>query len=393
MTKRRLLTIGHSYCVALNRRLAHEMARLGGAQWEVTAAAPAFFHGDLRPIALEALPGEQCRLQPLVAHLSRRIHVMFYERRLRALLAQPWDVVHCWEEPYLLAGAQVAWWTPRGAALVYNTAQNIAKRYPPPFNWIERHNLRRASGWVAFGETIVQTLVPQPLYAARARRIIPLGLNTDSFRPDPQAGAHIRQQLGWTKAGPPVIGYLGRFVPDKGVPLLLRVLERVATPWRALFVGGGAREAELRAWAGRYGDRVRVVTGVLHADVPAYLNAMDLLCAPSQTMPHWREQQGRMLSEAFACGVPVVASDSGEIPYVVRDAGVIVGEQDEAGWTVALSELLENPARRAELTRRGLERARTVYAWPTIAQHYLDFFAELLDGARERGRAGNGLAY
>ena len=54
---RRLLTIAHSYCVALNRRLAHEMARAGGEQWEVTAVAPRFFHGDLRPIPLEPQPG------------------------------------------------------------------------------------------------------------------------------------------------------------------------------------------------------------------------------------------------------------------------------------------------------------------------------------------------
>ena len=53
--RRRLLTIGHSYCVAVNRRLAHEMAREGGEDWEVTAVAPEFFHGDLRPIRTERM--------------------------------------------------------------------------------------------------------------------------------------------------------------------------------------------------------------------------------------------------------------------------------------------------------------------------------------------------
>ena len=103
------------------------------------------------------------------------------------------------------------------------------------------------------------------------------------------------------------------------------------TAWRALWVGGGAMEGMLRDWAARHGDRVRIVTGVGHDRVPGYLNAMDLLAAPSQTTPRWKEQFGRMLLEAMAAGVPVVASDSGEIPHVVKDAGRVVpaGRGDE----------------------------------------------------------------
>ena len=145
-------------------------------------------------------------------------------------------------------------------------------------------------------------------------------------------------------------------------------------------------ENELRKWSVSHKDRVRVVTGVKHDEVPAYLNAMDILCAPSQTTPGWREQLGCMLIEAFACGVSVVASDSGEIPYVVMDAGVIVGEKDEAGWVRALAELLESPSRRAELSARGIEHARTKYAWPVIARQHLDFFNELLEEPNDRIR-------
>jgi glycosyltransferase involved in cell wall biosynthesis len=211
---------------------------------------------------------------------------------------------------------------------------------------------------------------------------MPLGIDLEVFGPDRKAGGQVRRRLGWEKDGPPVVGFLGRFVPEKGAPLLARVLDCLATSWRALFVGGGPLEKYLSNWAVRHGDRVRVVTGVKHDEVPGYLNAMDVLCAPSQTKANWREQQGRMLIEAFACGVPVVASDSGEIPHVVRDAGVIVGEKDEAGWVQALAGLLENPSRRGELSARGLERAHAVYAWSVIARQHLDFFAELMDNRR-----------
>src|SRR5947209_13007410 len=136
MRRNRLLSIAHSYCVALNRRLAHGMALAGGAEWEVVAVAPSFFHGDVRPVALEIVPDEACELRPVRAQFTKRVHVMLYDKGLRETLREGWDVVHCWEEPYVLAGGQVARWSPRDTTLVYATFQNISKEYPPPFNWI-----------------------------------------------------------------------------------------------------------------------------------------------------------------------------------------------------------------------------------------------------------------
>src|SRR4029078_13388784 len=97
---------------------------------------------------------------------------------------------------------------------------------------------------------------------------------------------------------------------------------------------------------------------------PAYVNAMVVLWAPSRTTPRWREQFGRMLIEAFASGVAVVASASGEIPYVVADAAPLVAEDDVAGWQQAIEALTLGRLRRCELSRRGRERAETLYSWP-----------------------------
>lgn len=354
------------------------MALAGGGQWEVTAVAPSFFHGDLRPIPLEPSPGEACHVEALPVRLSKFIHVMHYGIYLRDILQRDWDIVHCWEEPYIVVGGQVAWWTPQYTPLVFATFQNITKSYPIPFNWIERYCLKRASGWIAFGHTSEDTLGQQSHYSARTCRLIPLGVDTSHFRPDPESGRRVRQHLGWTGDRPLVIGYIGRFVPEKGLRLLIKVLDRLRVPWRALFIGGGPMTEQLQEWAARHGDRVKIVTGVSHDQVPAYLNAMDVLCAPSQTTRRWHEQFGRMLVEAFACGVPVIASDSGEIPYVVREAGVIVGEKDEDVWLQALTQLLEDAPLRAELAAMGVERAHRLYAWPVVARQHLIFFEELL---------------
>jgi glycosyltransferase involved in cell wall biosynthesis len=332
-------------------------------------------------VPLERNGPEPCALVSVSAYFTRRVHCFVYGTRLRSLLAGA-DLVHCWEEPYVLAGGQIAWWTPRRTPVVFWTAQSLSKRYPPPFGFIERYCLERCAGWMACGQSIVETLLPRG-YGARPHRIMPLGVDLDHFRPDPSAKEEVRRGLGWEAAGPPVIGYLGRFVPEKGVPLFLRVLEGLRTPWRALLVGTGPLEGEIRRWAAGHGDRVRVCTEVRHGEVPRYLNAMDVLCAPSQTTPRWREQFGRMLVEGFASGVPVVGSDSGEIPHVVGDAGLVIGEADEAAWREALASLLDSPARRAELAARGLDRARRHYAWPVIARQHLDFFEEVLGNRRD----------
>lgn len=375
---RRLVSVSHSYVVTLNRRLANEMARVSAGEWEVTAVAPRFFHGDLSPIQLQREPGEASAVEPVRALFSRSAHVFVYGPELREKLARGVDLIHAWEEPYVFAGAEVALLAPRRVPLVFSTAQNLSKRYPPPFAQLERWVVRRSAGWIAFGETVKQNLLTRPGYAERPARYIPMGVDVELFQPDRAAGEDFLRGLGWKEQGPPVVGYLGRFVPEKGVELLRSVLERLTTPWRALFVGGGPLEASLRAWAERHGDKVRIVTGVPHAQVPRALNAMDVLCAPSQTTPRWKEQFGRMLAEGFACGVPVMTSDSGEIPHTAGDAARVLPEADVAAWTSALAELLESPDRRRELSTRGRERAMTRFAWPVVAREHLSFFESVL---------------
>jgi glycosyltransferase involved in cell wall biosynthesis len=350
------------------------MARQGA--WEVVAAAPRSYAGDLGPIALEQDGQDDCRLVPVDVRRSRWPHVMGYGSDLRSLLDGPWDVVHCWEEPYVLAADQIARWAPRSATLVFATFQNIPKRYPFPFGWFERRAMERADGWIAFGRTIQTALESRPGYAGRPHRVIPPGVDLQVFRPDAAARRAVHVKLGWPADDTPVVGFLGRFVPEKGLSLLTAALDDVRQPWRALFVGGGPLESELGSWAARYGDRVRIASGVRHADVPAHLNAMDLLCAPSQTTARWREQFGRMLVEAFACGVPVLASESGEIPHVVNGSGVLLPETDVAAWSSAISSMLGDGARRAELSAAGRARAE-LYAWPRVAAEHLVFFEGL----------------
>jgi glycosyltransferase involved in cell wall biosynthesis len=110
---------------------------------------------------------------------------------------------------------------------------------------------------------------------------------------------------------------------------------------------------------------------------------MDILCAPSRTTPRWREQFGRMLIEAFACGVPVIASDSGEIPFVVADAGILVDEADADAWRREIARVIDDAALRARLAARGRQRALDTYDWRVVARQHVEWF-DALAGHAER---------
>ena len=98
----------------------------------------------------------------------------------------------------------------------------------------------------------------------KSYRIIPLGVDVDHFRPDPAAGAEVWRELGWDQPGPPVVGFLGRFVEQKGVMLLTRVLDSLrrlaragGRPWAARAEGAGVGRAAMGHAACRHGSYSR----------------------------------------------------------------------------------------------------------------------------------------
>src|SRR3954453_19365380 len=88
---RRLVTLGHSYVISANRRLAHEMAVQGGGSWQVTALAPASYRGDLGRVRTQPFEGEANELKTVGVHLDRVPHLMWFSG-LRAVLDADWDV-------------------------------------------------------------------------------------------------------------------------------------------------------------------------------------------------------------------------------------------------------------------------------------------------------------
>jgi glycosyltransferase involved in cell wall biosynthesis len=102
--------------------------------------------------------------------------------------------------------------------------------------------------------------------------------------------------------------------------------------------------------------------------VPERLRKFTLLVQPSLTRRHWKEQFGRTLMEAMACGVPVIGSSSGEIPNVIGDAGLVVPEGDPTALRSAIERVLGNSELRRELAQRGRQRVLECYTHARIAE-------------------------
>jgi len=374
----RLLAVGHSYVLATNRAILRELAR--DESFDISVAAPAYFHGDLRPLTLEPEPaGSRLTIIPLRAYLTRSVHVFAYHPAdLRRVVSNgDYDVVHAWEEPYILGGYQIAS-ALRGspARFCFRTAQNNVKRYPPPFGHFEGAVLARAQRWIAGGQLVYDAMCRKG-FPAETGTVLTLSVDTTEFTPSTaESRAMAKRAMGLTG---PVIGYLGRFTKPKGIPLLLQAMDIVGMgrPWTLLLLGSGPLEDSIHRWAAKRGiaERVRVQL-VRHDEVSGVLPAMDVMVAPSQTAPNWREQFGRMSIEAFAAGVPLIASDSGEIPTVAGDAAIIVPERDAHGFASAICRLLDSPDDCAELVRRGYLRAER-YSSRQLARQFAEFYREL----------------
>ena len=379
----RVLTIGHSYVVAQNRALIREVAR--DPQFDVTVAAPTAFRSGLGRIELQPEPpGSNLKLSALAARLTQWTQIFAYDRRgLADLIAKgDFDVVHAWEEPYIYAGYQIVRAMSRSkVAFCFRTAQNIDKRYPFPFSHFERAARARADGWIAGGNLVFESMVRRGFPRERGR-VMTLAVDLDAFKPlTPERKQAVAHDLG---LHPPIVAYVGRLTRAKGIDLMMRAMNAVggSTPWSLLVMGAGPMEGDLRNWAASRGwsDRVQIRL-VPHRDVPAFLGAADVILAPSQTGPRWREQFGRMVIEAFACGVPVLGSDSGEIPYVVGDAGKVLPENDAGIWADAIVEVLGSAELRADMARRGFERVQA-YSVASVARQYSEYYRQLADRGR-----------
>jgi glycosyltransferase involved in cell wall biosynthesis len=109
------------------------------------------------------------------------------------------------------------------------------------------------------------------------------------------------------------------------------------------------------------------------------MNALDVLVLPSRTTARWKEQFGRVIIEAHACATPVIGSDSGAIPAVIGDAGLVFSEGDARAFADAIQTLKNDPecARRMGATGRAQVEAK--YTWARVAEQMHFIYKRVLE--------------
>jgi glycosyltransferase involved in cell wall biosynthesis len=303
---------------------------------------------------------------------NHRLMYIGLDRHLREF--QP-DVFYMYSEPENFAMLQAARLNRSPTKLVFYTARNldhvhIGYPYKMSFlnRWIERFVLPRASHGVACNAAARELFA---LHGFPNITVIPLSVDTDLFVPAMQP----------RKDGRFVIGYVGRLAGQKGVDLILSALARLPRDCSARLIGGGPEQSNLMQLAGTLGllTRVEFVASVYRAALPALLSKLDVLVLPSRTTRYWKEQFGRVLIEAMACGVPVVGSDSGEIPNVIGDAGIVFKEGNAEELAQALRRLHDDAGLRSELREKGLRRVKELYSVERVAAQYAALFKSLVE--------------
>jgi phosphatidyl-myo-inositol dimannoside synthase len=201
--------------------------------------------------------------------------------------------------------------------------------------------------------------------------VLPSGIDTDAFRPDPGARTELRRRYRLGEA--PVVTCLSRLVPRKGQDALIRVLPglRARVPGaRLLLVGDGPYRHQLRrlAVACDVADHVVFAGAVPDAELAAHHAVGDVFAMPCRTRGGGLDVEGLgiALLEAAACGIPVVAGDSGGAPETVLDGrtGHLVGGRDPDALTAALTALLSDPDRARAMGDAGRRWMAESWTWP-----------------------------
>jgi glycosyltransferase involved in cell wall biosynthesis len=348
-------------------------------QMELTAIVPPSWRDERGELALERTPAEGYQLIVTPLRFNGNFHLHYYPQ-LNRLLLQLRPPGHIDEEPYNLASFLALRSAHRaGARSVFFSWQNLKRTYPPPFSWLERYALRQAAAG------IVGNADSERVWRAKGYRgplaVIPqVGVEPDVFKPleiTQPTTDHFR------------VGYVGRFVEEKGIDVLLHALRDLGGVWQADLLGSGPDQARLAELAQhlQIADRVRFLAWMPSAQTVDFYRSLDVLVLPSRSQPNWKEQFGRVLVEAMACGVPVVGSTCGEIPNVIGQAGIIFPEGDALALRDRLRAVQGDVSLRRDLAQRGRQRVLACFTQEQVARQTYEVYCAVL---RPTGRLPTG---
>lgn len=353
----RLLVISHPSVLAINQLPYAGLLEHG---WEPFIVAPAQWRHEYAADRFppEVLPQLAGRVVGRRVVLDGRVQRHFYLTDVSRLIKQvrP-DVAFVEQEPTSAAGFQ--WSLALGRAGVpfgLQCAENLERPWPLSAKVFRRATLARTA-FVAARSPAAARIVQM------SRSDVPAPVIPHHLAPWSAPEARDHDEF--------VVGFAGRLVPEKGLFTLIDAAAGIDGVVIRL-VGNGPMKAALVGRAAERSVRLEVVTDVRHEDMAEAYAGFDVLALPSLTTPTWTEQFGRVLIEALWCGVPVIGSDSGEIPWVINTTGggLIVREADAEALRAALLRLRDSPALRRELAERGRNYVEATFTTHAVARAF-----------------------
>jgi len=364
----RVAAISHSCVIDVNQQIYADLLRYPDV--DLLLIAPERWYSSLRgDITFSALPALEQAAHALPVRFQGHIHFHWYEGLGPVLGQFSPDILYLDEEPYSLVSTQaLAWRNYLGCKLVFYTKQNLPKRYLPPFSWMQSRILQASDHAMVVSQEAAEVLRRKG-YAGPTTEL-PHGV-------DPQQvpkgdSADLRNRLG---VQGPAVGYVGRIANEKGVWDLLQavriLVDRLGQSFSVVMIGDGPARWKLEDAVERTlpPGLVTFTGSVAHHAVPDYLNMLDVLVLPSRTQRHWKEQFGRVLVEALACGTPIVGSTSGHIPAVIESTGggVTFREGDVHDMADKVERLLSDQSLAHDLAASGQAAVLERYSYHTIA--------------------------
>ena len=339
----------------------HKIAGIGGSERHLLTLLPALAERgvDARFVGLDTDEAD-----PFYEQLGVPYVRLSSPRRLRRALRGA-DIVHTHLVHADVFGALVAGSTP-----LVSTKHNDDPFRVGPYRFVERTITRRARRVIAITESLKRFCVERVGLPEAKLHVIRYGLN----EPPRAWGANPPLELG----DGPVVAAVARLAPQKGVDVAIRALPAIRRehPDAVLAVlGEGPERAALEELARSLGVAAAVALPGRVGDMAALYRRAELVVHPVR----W-EGFGLALLEAMLAERPVVASAVSAAPEIVEAGrtGLLVPPDDAGAFAAAVSSLLADRARAAELGRAGLERARAEFSVARMADRTLDAYRRAL---------------
>lgn len=289
------------------------------------------------------------------------------------------DIIDVVEEPYSLVTAHTLHLKERlcpSAKFIFYSAQNIKKIYPIPFRTAERYVFRKSNFAFPVSGEVKDVLLRKGF--SRGMEVIPWGIDPAVFKR--LQVNKLKEELNLRRF---TIGFVGRLVKEKGILDLMRAVSGLGGDFSLLIVGSGPLKDRIIKIAHRLNisNQVIIQQGCRREDIPKYLSAMDLLVVPSRSTRHWKEQFGRVIIEAWGCLVPVIGSNSGHIPELIGQAGLIFEEGDVLDIRAKIKQIKKNIRLRLQLIERGKIQLRENYTWEKVGEKIYNIYQNLYENS------------